>query len=167
MGRSGPHLIHGSLGPPESSTQMAADRCSHFCRLTTVTDWPTDRPCYSVCNNRSHLHTTVMQPNSNPHPCLRCHSCCNVSKFIWWIIKCWPGDQVSLPLPLPAGCYCLHHHRHLLPVTQPNNIGITIAWWYWLYYLATVTAKINGSFYLPLTPGVQLSSQEFCSSSSP
>jgi len=23
MGRSGPHLIHGSLGPPESSTQMA------------------------------------------------------------------------------------------------------------------------------------------------
>jgi len=25
--------------------------------LTSVTDRQTDRPCYSVCNNRPHLHT--------------------------------------------------------------------------------------------------------------
>jgi len=31
-GGSGPHLIHGSLGPPDSSTQAACYRFSHFCR---------------------------------------------------------------------------------------------------------------------------------------
>ena len=27
-----PHRIHGSPGPPKSSTQKQLDRCSHFCR---------------------------------------------------------------------------------------------------------------------------------------
>jgi len=34
-----------------------------FAGLTIVTDRPTDRPRYSVCNNRPHLHSTVMRPN--------------------------------------------------------------------------------------------------------
>jgi len=45
---SGPHVMHGSLGPTESGTQMAAV-CAG---LTSVTDWQsdrqTDRPRYSV-----------------------------------------------------------------------------------------------------------------------
>jgi len=43
------HVICGSLGPPESRAQMAT--CSlqpFFSGLTSVTDWQTDRPGYSV-----------------------------------------------------------------------------------------------------------------------
>jgi len=39
------HLVHGSLGPLESFTQTTS-RFSRCCRLTTVTDRPTDRPRY-------------------------------------------------------------------------------------------------------------------------
>jgi len=42
-GGSGPHLIHGSLGPPESSTQMASRSVQPFCRAHKC-DRPTDRP---------------------------------------------------------------------------------------------------------------------------
>jgi len=59
-----PHLIHGSLGPPESSTHTASDldRLSGFAGLTSVTDRPTDRqqtdrPRHSVGNKRPHLRT--------------------------------------------------------------------------------------------------------------
>jgi len=41
---SGPHVIHGSLGPPESGTQMVI--CSFhpfFAGLTSVTHWQSDR----------------------------------------------------------------------------------------------------------------------------
>jgi len=38
-----PHLIHGSLGPPESSIQAASRSLSRFCR-THYCDRPTDRP---------------------------------------------------------------------------------------------------------------------------
>jgi len=37
-----PHLIHGSLGPPESSTQTASRSVQlFFAGLTSVTDWQT------------------------------------------------------------------------------------------------------------------------------
>jgi len=50
---SGPHVICGSLGPPESRTQMATWSFQPvFAGLTNVTDWQsdrwTDRPHYSV-----------------------------------------------------------------------------------------------------------------------
>ena len=50
---SGPHVIRGSLGPPESGTQMATWLFQpFFAGLTSVTDWQsdrqTDRPRYSV-----------------------------------------------------------------------------------------------------------------------
>jgi len=39
-----PHLIHGSLGPPEASTQTVSRSVQQFCRAHyTVTDRPTDR----------------------------------------------------------------------------------------------------------------------------
>jgi len=59
-----PHLIHGSLGTPKPKSIGA----SIFAGLTTVTDrqtdWPTDRPCYSVCNNRPYLADAAMRPNN-------------------------------------------------------------------------------------------------------
>jgi len=54
-GISGLHLIHSFLGLPESTTQTASR--SVFAGLTIVTDRPTDKPHYSVCNNRPHLRT--------------------------------------------------------------------------------------------------------------
>jgi len=57
MRESGHHLIHGSLGPctrvlkPNGISIGSA----FFSGLTIVTDRPTDRPRYSVSNNRPHL----------------------------------------------------------------------------------------------------------------
>ena len=50
-----PHLKHGSLGPPESSssTQMASRSVQPFLQSSLL--WQTDRPRYSVGNNRPHL----------------------------------------------------------------------------------------------------------------
>jgi len=52
------HLLHGSLGITISSATYAG--------LTCVTDLQTDRPRYSVCNNRLHLASAAMQPNKCP-----------------------------------------------------------------------------------------------------
>jgi len=48
-GGSGSYLIHGSLGPPESTTTVT-DR---------LTDRHTARPSYSICNNRPHLYVVL------------------------------------------------------------------------------------------------------------
>jgi len=53
MGDVDLHLIYDSLGPPDSSTKTASRSVQLFCRAHTVTD----RPRYSVCNNRLHLCT--------------------------------------------------------------------------------------------------------------
>jgi len=50
------HLIHGSLGQSKSSTQTASRSLLPFLQCSLVlTDRPTDRPRYSVGNNRPHL----------------------------------------------------------------------------------------------------------------
>ena len=36
-----------------------------YAGVTIVTDRPTDRPRYSVCNNRPRLRSTAMRPNNN------------------------------------------------------------------------------------------------------
>jgi len=46
LGHLDPHLIHGSLGPPKSSTQMASRPVQPFLQCSLV--WQTDRPRYSV-----------------------------------------------------------------------------------------------------------------------
>jgi len=56
-GGSGPHLIYGSWGPLESSTQTASG-------LTTVTDRPTDHATRSVTINRIYVRSTAMRPNN-------------------------------------------------------------------------------------------------------
>jgi len=55
-----PHLIHGSVGPPDSTPQTASRSVKRFCRVhehEKQTDTQTDRPCYSAitairCRNR-------------------------------------------------------------------------------------------------------------------
>jgi len=54
MERSGPNLIHGSLDPPESSTQTASRSIEPFLQGSPV--WQTDRQItILVGNNRPHL----------------------------------------------------------------------------------------------------------------
>jgi len=56
-GASGPHLIHGYLGPPESTTRFW--RCqSHDCDRQT--DRRTDHPNPSVTIGRVYVCTTIM-----------------------------------------------------------------------------------------------------------
>jgi len=58
MGRPFPTLkivpSHGSVGPPKSSIQTASRSVQPFLQGSIV--WQTDRPHYSVGNNRPHLH---------------------------------------------------------------------------------------------------------------
>jgi len=51
-------LTHASSCPHESISQTV------FAGLTIVRDRQTDRPRYSVCNNRPHLRSTAMRPNN-------------------------------------------------------------------------------------------------------
>jgi len=43
-----------------------------FAGLTSVTDRPTDRPHYSVCNNRPHLYSSAVWPNNNNNKSTYC-----------------------------------------------------------------------------------------------
>jgi len=62
--RYGPHLIHDSLGgPPEATTKRYLHRFSRLCGAHDR-DRATDRPRYSLCNNRPHLRTIAMRPDN-------------------------------------------------------------------------------------------------------
>jgi len=101
-----PNLIRGSLGPPESSTQTASRSVQPFLQgwgLTSVTDrpsdTPTDRPSYSVGNNRPHLlnllsllratrsnswKLVILKPqNTNLNSCVFLFLCLVLHS--WWI----------------------------------------------------------------------------------
>jgi len=71
MGTSEPNVTHGSLSQLEFITQMASLSVQPFlqCSRLWQTDRLTDRPRYSVCNNRPHLQyryvrSTAMRPDS-------------------------------------------------------------------------------------------------------
>ena len=67
MGGSGPHLIHGSPGPPKSSTHTAARSVQPFLQGSLVwqTDRPTDHATRSVRIGRIYVCSTAMRPNNN------------------------------------------------------------------------------------------------------
>jgi len=57
------HVIHGSLGSLESSTQTAPRSVQLFLQDSLV--WQTDRPRYSVVDNRHiYVRSTAMPPNN-------------------------------------------------------------------------------------------------------
>ena len=61
------HLKHSSLGPPNSTPQTASRSVRPFfqgSRYDRATDRQTDRPRYSVCNNRPHWHNNGMRPSN-------------------------------------------------------------------------------------------------------
>jgi len=73
-GGSRPHLIHGSVGPHESSTNGISIGSAVFAvhERDQQTDRHTDIPCYSVCRNRPHLAIAAMRPNNiNAYACRR------------------------------------------------------------------------------------------------
>jgi len=61
-----PHLIHGSLGPPESNNPNGISIGSAvFAGLTSVTDRPTDHATWSVTIGRIYVRSTAMRRNNN------------------------------------------------------------------------------------------------------
>jgi len=48
------------LGPIKSTFRMAPWQFSCFLGLTVITDRQSDRPCYSVSRNRTHLASAAM-----------------------------------------------------------------------------------------------------------
>ena len=62
-GGSGPHQIHSSLGPPESTPQWHLSRFSHFRRARGTCDWWTMLPILSNNNNNEHI---CIAQNKNP-----------------------------------------------------------------------------------------------------
>jgi len=60
-GRSGSHVIRGSLGHPSPCPKWHLDWFSGF-RTAHDRERLNDRPCYSVCINRLHVRSTAMQP---------------------------------------------------------------------------------------------------------
>jgi len=69
-----PYLIHGSLGPPESTSRTTIisdsnhNHFSRFCRAHGC-DRPRDRPCYSICSNRPHLASAAVRLKNAPVDC--------------------------------------------------------------------------------------------------
>jgi len=65
-GGSGPHLIHGSLGPPDSSTQIASWSVQAFLQGSLAWQWQTDRPTdhatRSVTTGCIYVRSTAMLP---------------------------------------------------------------------------------------------------------
>ena len=63
-----PRLTHGSLGQPVSMSQTPSRSVQPFCRAHDR-DRQTDRPRYSVCNNRPHLRriTATTRPKNCAH----------------------------------------------------------------------------------------------------
>jgi len=59
MGDLDSHLMCGSLAHPSPQPKRHLDRFSCFCRAHYC-DRPTDRPHYSVGNNRPHLSTYIV-----------------------------------------------------------------------------------------------------------
>jgi len=61
-----PHLIHGSLGPPKSSTQTAVRSVQPFLQGSLVwqTDRPTDHATRSVRTGLIYVRSTGMWPNN-------------------------------------------------------------------------------------------------------
>jgi len=54
--RPWPHLIKGSLDSHDSDPKLHLDQFRRFCRAHKCDQQThTDRPCYSVCSNSSHL----------------------------------------------------------------------------------------------------------------
>ena len=88
LGEIWAHLIHGFLGPAQPSPQPKRhlDRQAIFCRAhyrDRPTNQPTDRPRYSVRNNRSHLliRTVVLR--------------CGLITVSTVVLNCCKGDRPS------------------------------------------------------------------------
>jgi len=93
---SRPHLIHGSLGSPESPTQMASRSVQPF--VQGLRTWPTDRhtvtdrPRYSVSSNRPHLAiAAAMRPYTTR---LGYFIDKPVSRASWPQPLCVPSEQI-------------------------------------------------------------------------
>jgi len=119
MGDVDPYVIHGSLSPPESSTQTASWLVQPFLQGSLV--WQTDRQTTllgSVTIGRICVCTTVMRPNKN----MNCKNVQFTSKYkhrvttlkkqisLLWVstqsVKLNFACKVMLQISLTLHCHC-------------------------------------------------------------
>jgi len=91
MGDLNPHLIHGPLGPPKSSTQTASRSVQPFLQGSLVwqtdrqTDRPADRPRYtrSLTIDRIYVRSTAMRSNNRNIMQLKPLCCYSWRNMMW------------------------------------------------------------------------------------
>ena len=90
LGLSGPHVIHGSLGPPKSTLQLASWSVQLFffqCSATRPRDRQTYRPRYSICSNRPHLASLLLRCGLKPEAKKSAAGSVQGERWIIWKIK--------------------------------------------------------------------------------
>jgi len=101
MGHVNPHLIHGFLDPPEPTTQTVSRLVQPLLQgsLLWQTDRQTDRPRYSVGNNRPRLRTQYCDP------ALIIYDSCQLNETAWQnnvVEKLKPTQAVSSTTVTPS-----------------------------------------------------------------
>jgi len=82
MGNLDSHLTHGSLGPPESSTQTASPSVQPFLQDSLV-DRPTDHSTRSVTIGRIYVRRTAMRPNNTTRMCADAKRDGRLAEYRW------------------------------------------------------------------------------------
>jgi len=110
------NLIHGSLGPPESSTQTASRSVQLF--LQGLQAWQTDRPCYSAASTYAVLRCGLIIMTTKITNCVstRSRNMHRVVKVIW--------KQAALP-PHMDGSMVFARWRQCAPHLTSGQSNLT------------------------------------------
>jgi len=136
MGDLDPHLIHGSLGPPKSSTQTAYRSVESFLQGSLV--WQTDHTTRSITIGCIYLCSSAVGPNYNNNSIK--WSCCHHCKSspgsfdVCRLSARWPPtlkpSELSWPMSLLTGCYRPCPPLPFIIITQPKSwCFFTMLWW--------------------------------------
>jgi len=87
-GGSGPHLIHTFWGHPSRCTNGLAVFVELMMMIDPRRDWQTDRPRYSVCNNRPlYVCSTVVWPKNA------------FTRWRYCLLPVWPSSKPLILAP--------------------------------------------------------------------
>jgi len=118
-GVSGPHLIHGSLGPSESSAQTASWSVQPFLQgsLLWQTDRPTDDATRSVTIGRIYVRSITTRPNNASFKLPFWQMCSTVQQW------CWSVSNVTGTFPVSSARWSGEHVlQTFLCTTMPKAI---------------------------------------------
>ena len=124
---SGPHLMHGFLSPPESTTQTASRSVQPFLQgsLLWQTNGPTDHATRSITIGHIYVCSTAMRPNNNSNNAYTGIIITQpLQEFTWFIGWMQTERQVAAnPQIKPTDLGCKFTGR-LLTSTSTSTIAI-------------------------------------------